>query len=152
MYKHRGSVLQVAGGGRLGRRGLPYLLLFQVLLTLLAPVVDIAGLYMLMLNPATGALTWLAFLILQLIPAIVAFRWTGTVVDVDLAATAATCLSATHIPCCHQSAATALAGSRMRWHKLTRIGNAVPSGSGIRSADVDAGLAGLTARQRSALF
>ena len=36
MWKHRGSVFESGPGGRLGRRGLPYLLAFQVVLPLLA--------------------------------------------------------------------------------------------------------------------
>ncbi|WP_349307880.1 MULTISPECIES: glycosyltransferase family 2 protein [unclassified Streptomyces] len=41
MWKHRGALIQSRAAGKLGRRGLVYLLLFQVLLPLLAPVVDI---------------------------------------------------------------------------------------------------------------
>jgi len=37
MWKHRGTVLHTGAAGRLGRRGLVYLTLFQVLLPLLAP-------------------------------------------------------------------------------------------------------------------
>lgn len=37
MWKHRGALLQSGAAGKLGRRGLLYLLLFQVLLPLLAP-------------------------------------------------------------------------------------------------------------------
>src|SRR6185437_16112102 len=40
MWKHRRSVFQSGGSGRLGRRAIPYLLLFQILLPLLAPLVD----------------------------------------------------------------------------------------------------------------
>ena len=45
MWKHRGSVVESGPGGRLGRRGLPYLLAFQVVLPLLAPAVDVATIY-----------------------------------------------------------------------------------------------------------
>ena len=44
MWKHRQSV-RAGASGKLGRRGLPYLLVFQVLLPLLAPAIDIATLY-----------------------------------------------------------------------------------------------------------
>ena len=43
MWKHRGAVLEGGASGKLGRRGLPYLLAFQVLLPLLAPIIDIAA-------------------------------------------------------------------------------------------------------------
>ncbi len=45
MWKHRGALVQHGTAGKLGRRGLLYLLLFQVLMPLLAPVVDIFALY-----------------------------------------------------------------------------------------------------------
>ncbi|GAB16245.1 hypothetical protein ARGLB_114_00050 [Arthrobacter globiformis NBRC 12137] len=41
MWKHRGAVVQGGQAGKLGRRGLGYLLVLQVLLPLFAPVVDV---------------------------------------------------------------------------------------------------------------
>jgi hypothetical protein len=38
MWKHRGALVQKGSSGKLGRRGLGYLLLFQILLPLLAPL------------------------------------------------------------------------------------------------------------------
>ncbi len=75
MWKHRGAVLDSGTSGKLGRRGLPYLLAFQVLLPLLAPLVDIAGAYSLMfLHSAEMTLVWLAFLAVQFVSAVHAFR------------------------------------------------------------------------------
>ncbi len=51
MWKHRHSVIESGPGGRLGRRGLLYLLVFQVLLPLCAPMVDVFGLYGLVFLP-----------------------------------------------------------------------------------------------------
>ncbi len=52
MWKHRGALIQRGAAGKLGRRGLVYLLLFQVLLPLLAPVVDVFAVYgLVFLNP-----------------------------------------------------------------------------------------------------
>jgi cellulose synthase/poly-beta-1,6-N-acetylglucosamine synthase-like glycosyltransferase/peptidoglycan/xylan/chitin deacetylase (PgdA/CDA1 family) len=45
MWKHRHAAAERGRAGHLGRRGLPYLLLFQVLLPLFGPVVDIMALY-----------------------------------------------------------------------------------------------------------
>lgn len=45
MWKHRHAVVEPGRAGHLGRRGLPYLLVFQVLMPLLGPVVDIMALY-----------------------------------------------------------------------------------------------------------
>src|SRR5215207_6210571 len=40
-----------------------------------APVVDVAAIYALALQPLVGLAAWLAFLLLQLVPALVEFRW-----------------------------------------------------------------------------
>lgn len=61
--------------GRFGRRCLAYLLVFQVVLPLLAPIIDISAVYaMVVLNPARAIGVWLAFNALQLITAVYAFR------------------------------------------------------------------------------
>lgn len=45
MWKHRHAVGESGRAGHLGRRGLPYLLVFQVLMPLLGPVVDVMAVY-----------------------------------------------------------------------------------------------------------
>jgi cellulose synthase/poly-beta-1,6-N-acetylglucosamine synthase-like glycosyltransferase/peptidoglycan/xylan/chitin deacetylase (PgdA/CDA1 family) len=75
MWKHRGAVLESGAAGKLGRRGLPYLLAFQVLLPLLAPIIDVAALYAIVFLPSPQiAYVWLGFLALQLASAAYAFR------------------------------------------------------------------------------
>src|SRR6185312_9294610 len=67
MWKHRGAIAQSGAAGKLGRRGLAYLLLFQVLLPLFAPVVDIFAIYgLVFLDPTRVVAVWLAFLLMQL--------------------------------------------------------------------------------------
>ena len=62
----------------LGRRGLPCLLGFHVMLPLLAPVVDIATLYAVVVTRSPTLLyLWLGFMILQLLTAAYAFRLDG---------------------------------------------------------------------------
>jgi cellulose synthase/poly-beta-1,6-N-acetylglucosamine synthase-like glycosyltransferase/peptidoglycan/xylan/chitin deacetylase (PgdA/CDA1 family) len=74
MWKHRRSVLMGGGAGRLGRRGLPYLLFFQILLPLLAPLVDVFALYGLLFgDTAKTAAVWLGFLAVQAIASWYAF-------------------------------------------------------------------------------
>ena len=128
MYKHRRTVRQPGGAGRLGRRGLPYLLLFQVMLPMLAPVVDVAAVYALVLQPVVGLTAWLAFLLLQLIPAFIAFRWdgerTGPLWALPLQQVVYRQLMYLVVV---QSVMTAVAGARLPWHKLRRTGEAAPS-------------------------
>jgi cellulose synthase/poly-beta-1,6-N-acetylglucosamine synthase-like glycosyltransferase len=62
MWKHKWSVFQLGGSGRIGRRCLPYLTIFQVALPLLAPVVDIFAIYgTIFLNPLMAGASLLAF-------------------------------------------------------------------------------------------
>jgi len=74
MWKHRRAVIEGGASGKLGRRGLPYLLAFQVLMPLLAPVIDVAAIYALVFLPSpTIAYVWLAFLAMQYVSAAYAF-------------------------------------------------------------------------------
>lgn len=78
MWKHRGALVQSGQAGKLGRRGLLYLATFQILLPLLAPVVDVFAIYgLVFLNPLHVALVWFGFLALQLAMGIYAFRLDG---------------------------------------------------------------------------
>lgn len=125
MYKHRGAVFERRGGGRLGRRGLPYLLLFQVLLPMLAPVVDVAAAFTLLFDPVLAASTWIGFMLLQLVPAVVAFRLDrerlGPLWSLPLQQLVYRQLMYLVVV---QSVVTALAGARLPWHKLRRSGQA----------------------------
>ncbi|MFG2222037.1 bifunctional polysaccharide deacetylase/glycosyltransferase family 2 protein [Streptomyces sp. NPDC048644] len=79
MWKHRAAVREVGHAGRFGRRGLTYLLLFQVLLPLLAPIIDVFMLYSALFtdNPVKSVATWLGFLTVQLVVAAYALRLDG---------------------------------------------------------------------------
>jgi cellulose synthase/poly-beta-1,6-N-acetylglucosamine synthase-like glycosyltransferase len=127
MYKHRGAVFERGGGGRLGRRGLPYLLLFQVLLPMLAPVVDVAAVFTALFDPLVAATTWTAFLLLQLVPAVVAFRLDGEPLGPlwSLPLQQFVYRQLMYLVVL-QSVVTAVAGARLPWHKLHRTGQAAP--------------------------
>ena len=61
-----GALRERGPAGKLGRRGLAYLLLFQVLLPLCAPAVDVYAVYGLLFLPAGQvAAVWLGFIALQ---------------------------------------------------------------------------------------
>jgi cellulose synthase/poly-beta-1,6-N-acetylglucosamine synthase-like glycosyltransferase/peptidoglycan/xylan/chitin deacetylase (PgdA/CDA1 family) len=75
MWKHRRAVIQSGAAGKLGRRGMPYLLAFQVLLPLLGPAIDLATLYAIFIAWSPLILyVSLGFLAMQLLTAVYAFR------------------------------------------------------------------------------
>ena len=75
MWKHRHAVREQGLARKVGRRGLPYLLAFQVVLPLLAPAVDIATLYSIVFAWSWGIVAvWIGFLAMQLLAGAYAFR------------------------------------------------------------------------------
>ncbi|GAB3611720.1 bifunctional polysaccharide deacetylase/glycosyltransferase family 2 protein [Humibacter ginsengisoli] len=124
MWKHRGALLQRGAAGKLGRRGLTYLLVLQVLLPLFAPVVDVFALYgLVFLDPVRVALVWLGFLAVQLTMAAYAFRmdreslrplWTLPLQQVVYRQLMYLVVI--------QSVFTAVAGMHLRWHRMERYG------------------------------
>ncbi len=131
VWKHRSAFRSRGAGRQLGRVGLPYLLAFQFLLPLLAPVVDIYALYgLLFLNPYKVAAYWLGFLAIQLFTAGYALRldrerlrplW--SLVFQQLVYRQLMYLVVI------QSVLSALSGVRLRWHKSDRSGNLAPDTS-----------------------
>jgi hypothetical protein len=68
MWKHKSAVVEGGPSGHFGRRCLPYLSFYQVLLPLIAPVVDLAAIYgLIFLNPVSVAGFWLGFNALQVL-------------------------------------------------------------------------------------
>ncbi|MDQ4503668.1 bifunctional polysaccharide deacetylase/glycosyltransferase family 2 protein [Sinomonas sp. ASV322] len=125
MWKHRGAVVQGGQAGKLGRRGLGYLLVLQVLLPLFAPVVDVFAVYgLIFLDPIRIAALWLAFLAVQLLMAGYAFRldreplrplWTLPLQQFVYRQLMYLVVI--------QSVVTALAGVHLRWHRMERYGS-----------------------------
>jgi len=77
VWKHRGAILRRSGRS-VGRLGLPYLIAFQILLPLLAPLVDLFALYgILFLDPVPVLVYWGGFNALMLAQAVYAFRLDG---------------------------------------------------------------------------
>jgi cellulose synthase/poly-beta-1,6-N-acetylglucosamine synthase-like glycosyltransferase/peptidoglycan/xylan/chitin deacetylase (PgdA/CDA1 family) len=79
VWKHKGAMVsRDPDDRRIGLRALPYLILFQVLLPLVAPMIDLFALYGLIFGDAAPVLAfWLAFNVLQLVIAVIAFRLDG---------------------------------------------------------------------------
>jgi cellulose synthase/poly-beta-1,6-N-acetylglucosamine synthase-like glycosyltransferase len=124
VWKHRAALREAGPAGKLGRRGLVYLVLFQVLLPLSAPAVDVYAVYGLLFLPVPQVLAvWLSFTAVQVVTAgyalyldrerysplwalplqLVVYRQLMYLVVV-------------------QSTVTALTGIRLRWQTATRTG------------------------------
>jgi len=127
-WKHRRALSE---GTPLGIVGLPYLVLFQVLVPLVAPVIDLFGLYgLVFLDPVPVAACWLAFNALQVGLAAYALRLDGErlrpVWAVPLQQFVYRQLMYLVVI---ESVGTAISGRRLRWHKLRRTGGVVLSPS-----------------------
>ncbi|WP_406284953.1 bifunctional polysaccharide deacetylase/glycosyltransferase family 2 protein [Embleya sp. NBC_00896] len=126
MWKHRRALVERGPAGHLGRRGLPYLFLFQVVLPLLAPVVDVFALYGLVFLDVWSTLAvWAAFLLAQVLTAIYALRLDkeklGPIWTLPLQQFVYRQLMYLIVI---QSVVTAVLGSRLRWHRMHRTGSA----------------------------
>lgn len=135
MWKHRRSVIEPGASGKLGRRGLPYLLAFQVLLPLLAPVVDVAALYSIVFLPSlTIVWVWLGFLVLQYVAAVYAFRLDDERLTPlwSLVLQQFVYRQLMYLVVI-QSASSALYGVRLRWQKLRRTGDLEAAPTSARS-------------------
>jgi cellulose synthase/poly-beta-1,6-N-acetylglucosamine synthase-like glycosyltransferase/peptidoglycan/xylan/chitin deacetylase (PgdA/CDA1 family) len=137
MWKHRHAVREHGLAGKLGRRGLPYLLAFQVALPLLAPAVDIATLYSVVFAWSWEIFAvWSGFLAMQLLAGAYAFRldheslrplWTLPLQQFVYRQVMYLVV--------FQSVSSALYGLRLRWQVMRRTGelDAVPELDALRS-------------------
>jgi poly-beta-1,6 N-acetyl-D-glucosamine synthase len=125
MWKHR-RALRRSETSAVGRRAFPYLLFFQVLLPLLAPVIDVFALYgVVFLRPWTVVGYWMAFNALQAALGVLAFRldreplrplWAMPLQQFVYRQLMYLVVI--------QSVVTAAVGARLRWHKPARTGEA----------------------------
>ncbi|WP_235521206.1 bifunctional polysaccharide deacetylase/glycosyltransferase family 2 protein [Cellulomonas sp. Leaf395] len=128
IWKHRHAVRDSTDGGRrLGWVGIPYMLLFQVLLPLLAPAIDLFALYGLFTGNARSVMTvWLAFALVQLATTAYALRLDGESLKPlwSLPLQQVFYRQLIYLVVI-QSIASAVAGARLPWHKLHRSGDVV---------------------------
>ena len=131
LWKHRHAVVERGASGHMGRVGLGLTALFQIVLPLLAPLVDLYLVYgLIFLDPVVTAVTWGGVLFVQLLLGAVAFRLEREPVR------ALWLLPAQQLvyrqlmyAVLIQSIATAAAGIALRWQKIPRTGDfsAVPT-------------------------
>ena len=126
IWKHRGSIVERGPAGKLGRRGLAYLLLFQFLLPLTAPAVDAYAVYgVLFLPPTQVVAVWLGFLALQVLTAAYALRLDGERLGPLWALPIQQVVYRQLMYLVvFQSTVTALMGIRLRWQRIVRTGSA----------------------------
>jgi cellulose synthase/poly-beta-1,6-N-acetylglucosamine synthase-like glycosyltransferase/peptidoglycan/xylan/chitin deacetylase (PgdA/CDA1 family) len=79
VWKHKGAMVsRDPENRRIGLRALPYMIFFQMLLPLVAPLIDLFALYGLIFTDAAPVVAfWLGFNVLQLVIAVIAFRLDG---------------------------------------------------------------------------
>jgi cellulose synthase/poly-beta-1,6-N-acetylglucosamine synthase-like glycosyltransferase/peptidoglycan/xylan/chitin deacetylase (PgdA/CDA1 family) len=129
MWRHRRSVVERGASGRFGRLGLPFIAMFNVILPLFAPVLDIFAVYGLFFVPRwQAAAAWLGVLAVQILTAVLAFRldreplrplWALPLQQLVYR-------QIMYLVLVH-SAATALSGGMLKWQKLRRTGEVAAS-------------------------
>jgi cellulose synthase/poly-beta-1,6-N-acetylglucosamine synthase-like glycosyltransferase/peptidoglycan/xylan/chitin deacetylase (PgdA/CDA1 family) len=124
MWKHRGSVVERGGSGRFGRRCLPYLTVFQVLLPLFAPAIDLFAVFgLLFLDPLVPVVSWTLFVAAQAAAGAYALWLDGESVRplwaLPLQQFVYRQLMYLVVV---QSVVTALLGARLGWHTIRRTG------------------------------
>ncbi|MEU5590052.1 bifunctional polysaccharide deacetylase/glycosyltransferase family 2 protein [Streptomyces chrestomyceticus] len=128
MWKHRRSAKEIGPAGRFGRRVMLYVTLFQIVLPLCAPVVDLFALFgALFRDPVEAALVWSGFLAVQLITAAYALRLDRERLRVlwVLPLQQFVYRQLMYLVVIH-SVITALLGTRLKWHSVKRTGTADP--------------------------
>jgi cellulose synthase/poly-beta-1,6-N-acetylglucosamine synthase-like glycosyltransferase/peptidoglycan/xylan/chitin deacetylase (PgdA/CDA1 family) len=124
MWRHRRAIVERGPSGRFGRRGLPFIALFSVVLPLFAPVLDVFAVYgVFFLDRIEAGFAWLAVLVIQTVTAVLAFRldreplrplWALPLQQFFYR-------QIMYLVLVH-AAATALSGGHLKWQKLRRTG------------------------------
>ena len=124
IWKHRGAVTEPGGGRRLGLLGLPYMLLSQVVLPVLAPVIDVFAIHGVLTGSAGKVVgVWVAYLALQLAAAGYALHLDGESLRPLWALPLQQFFYRQLIYLVViQSVVSALSGAHLPWHKLERSG------------------------------
>ncbi|WP_327661838.1 MULTISPECIES: bifunctional polysaccharide deacetylase/glycosyltransferase family 2 protein [unclassified Streptomyces] len=134
MWKHRGAVLEVGPAGRFGRRGLSYLFLFQVVLPLLAPMIDVFMFYSAVFagDTTTSVVAWVGFLALQMVVAAYALKLDGerrrTLWSLPFQLFVYRQLMYLVVI---QSVVAFVGGSRLKWQRMHRSGTAAAAAQHI---------------------
>jgi cellulose synthase/poly-beta-1,6-N-acetylglucosamine synthase-like glycosyltransferase/peptidoglycan/xylan/chitin deacetylase (PgdA/CDA1 family) len=128
MWKHKRAVFERGASGRFGRRGLPYLVIYHILLPLCAPAVDILALYeIFVIDPGKVVVLWLAFSAVQMLACRSALWMDGestrAIWTLPLQQFVYRQLLYLVVV---QSLITAVLGARLRWQAIRRTGTFSP--------------------------
>jgi cellulose synthase/poly-beta-1,6-N-acetylglucosamine synthase-like glycosyltransferase len=124
IWRHRRALVERGPSGRFGRRGLPFIALFSVVLPLTAPVVDILAVYgVFFLDRVEALVAWLVVLAIQVVTAILAFRLDREPLRPLFALPFQQLVyrQVMYLVLAH-AAATALTGGALKWQKMRRTG------------------------------
>jgi cellulose synthase/poly-beta-1,6-N-acetylglucosamine synthase-like glycosyltransferase len=127
VWKHRGAAIQGGKGRRLGLVGLPYMIFFQVILPLVAPVIDVFALHGLLAGDAAKVtIIWLLYASIQVGTAGYALHLDGESLRPlwSLPLQQLFYRQLIYLVVI-QSVVSALAGAHLPWHKLHRSGEVV---------------------------
>jgi len=124
LWKHRGALRDGVTPRRLAYLGLGTTALFQIVLPLLAPMVDVYLVYgMVFLAPVRTAVIWASVMGIQLVSGAIAFRLEGERLRaLWLLPLQQLVYRQLMYAVLIQSISTALSGSRLGWQKAPRIG------------------------------
>ncbi len=124
LWKHRKAIVQRGAAGRVGRFGMLHVVCFQVLLPMIAPVIDVFLVYgVLFLDPWTTVLLWLTMLGIQAAAAAYAFHLDGERKTVLWLLPAQQLIYRQLMyVVLMQSLAAAASGVRVRWQHMRRSG------------------------------
>lgn len=134
--KHWGAVREFGPAGRFARRGISYLLVFQMALPLLAPVIDVYALYGILFRSGSAAMAvWVGFLAVQMFCAGYALKldgerlWSLWAMPFQLFVYRQLMYLVVI-----QSVAAAVSGTRLKWQRMQRSGTAAQELRGRRHA------------------
>ncbi|WP_157411612.1 glycosyltransferase, partial [Actinoplanes rectilineatus] len=124
MWKHRHALVERGPGGKFGRRGLLNLAMFQTLMPLLSPLIDVFLIYgLFFLDPAETLIAWGTMLALQVCSTMYAFHLDKeSMKPIWLVPLQQFVYRQVMYLVLIQSVLAALGGIRLGWQKLQRAG------------------------------
>jgi cellulose synthase/poly-beta-1,6-N-acetylglucosamine synthase-like glycosyltransferase/peptidoglycan/xylan/chitin deacetylase (PgdA/CDA1 family) len=124
VWKHRRAIVERGAAGRMGRFGLLHIMLFQIVLPVTAPLIDVFFVYgLFFLDPGTTLVLWLSVMLIQTAGAAFAFGMDGEPRGpLWLMPAQQLIYRQLMYVVLGQSLGSAVSGVRVRWQRMRRIG------------------------------